>query len=43
MVGVTQNYLSEIENGKRGGDVTLWLRFAKALEVPIEALIDEDD
>lgn len=42
IVGVTQNYLSEIENGKRGGDVTLWLRLAKALELPVEALIDED-
>ena len=29
IVGVTQNYLSEIENGKRGGDVTLWLRIGK--------------
>jgi DNA-binding XRE family transcriptional regulator len=43
IVGVTQNYLSEIENGKRGGDVTLWLRLAKALELPVEALVDEDD
>jgi DNA-binding XRE family transcriptional regulator len=42
-VGVTQNYLSEIENGKRGGDVTLWLRLARALEVPVEALVDEGD
>jgi len=41
-VGVTQNYLSEIENGKRGGDVTLWLRLAKALGVPVETLVDED-
>jgi len=41
-VGVTQNYLSEIENGKRGGDVTLWLRLAKALSVPVEALVEED-
>jgi DNA-binding XRE family transcriptional regulator len=43
IVGVTQNYLSEIENGKRGGDVTLWLRLAKALGLPVEALVDEDD
>jgi transcriptional regulator with XRE-family HTH domain len=43
VVGVTQNYLSEIENGKRGGDVALWLRIAKALELPVEALVDEDD
>lgn len=42
-VGVAQNYLSEIENGKRGGDIALWLRLARALELPVEALIDEDD
>jgi DNA-binding XRE family transcriptional regulator len=41
-VGVTQNYLSDIENGKRGGDVTLWVRLARALELPVEALVDED-
>ncbi|MEI9411607.1 helix-turn-helix transcriptional regulator [Mesorhizobium salmacidum] len=42
-VGVTQNYLSDIENGKRGGDVTLWLRIARALELPIESLVDDGD
>ena len=42
-VGVTQNYLSEIENGKRGGDVALWLRLARALELPVESLVDEGD
>lgn len=42
-VGVTQNYLSEIENGKRGGDVALWLRLARALELPVEILIEESD
>jgi transcriptional regulator with XRE-family HTH domain len=40
---VTQNYLSEIENGKRGGDVALWLRLARALELPVESLVDEGD
>ncbi|TPK42120.1 helix-turn-helix transcriptional regulator [Mesorhizobium sp. B2-5-4] len=42
-MGVTQNYLSDIENGKRGGDVTLWLRIARALELPIESLVDDGD
>jgi transcriptional regulator with XRE-family HTH domain len=40
-VGITQNYLSDIENGKRSGDVTLWLRLSRALELPVEALVDE--
>lgn len=42
-VGVSQNYLSAIENGKRVGDVGLWLKLAKALDVPLEALVDEDN
>lgn len=42
-VGVTQNYLSDIENGKRGGDVQLWLKLARALEIPVESLIDEGE
>lgn len=41
-VGIAQNYLSEIENGKRAGPVELWLKLSRALEVPIEALIDEE-
>ena len=41
-VGVTQNYLSEIENGKRSGPVGLWLKLSAALGVPVEALVDED-
>jgi DNA-binding XRE family transcriptional regulator len=42
-VGVTQNYLSDIENGKRGGDVQLWLKLSRALQIPVEALIDEGE
>lgn len=42
-VGITQNYLSDIENGKRGGDVALWLRLARMLELPVESLVDESE
>lgn len=41
-LGIAQNYLSEIENGKRGGPVGLWLKLSTALGVPVEALVDED-
>jgi len=38
---IAQNYLSEIENGKRAGPVELWLRLSHILDVPVEALVDE--
>lgn len=41
-VGMTQTYISEIENGNRTGTVETWLKLARALRVPIEALVDED-
>lgn len=41
-VSVAQNYLSEIENCKRAGPVELWLRLSRSLDVPLEALVDED-
>jgi DNA-binding XRE family transcriptional regulator len=41
-VGVAQNYLSDIEKGKRTGTVGLWLKLSAALSVPIEALVDEE-
>jgi DNA-binding XRE family transcriptional regulator len=41
--GIAQNYLSEIENGRRGGDVMLWLRLARALDLPVEVLVDESE
>jgi DNA-binding XRE family transcriptional regulator len=41
-VGISQNMLSAIENGKRGGDVGLWLRLSRALDVPVDQLVDED-
>lgn len=40
-VGVTQTYVSEIENGNRAGTVETWLKLARALSVPVEALVDE--
>ena len=39
-VGISQNYLSEIENGRRKGPAELQMKFARALGVPIDLLID---
>jgi DNA-binding XRE family transcriptional regulator len=39
-VGISQNYLSEIETGRRKGPVELQKKFARALGVPIDLLID---
>jgi DNA-binding XRE family transcriptional regulator len=41
-VGVTQNYLSDVETGKRAGPVSLWLKLSAALSVPVEVLVDEE-
>jgi DNA-binding XRE family transcriptional regulator len=41
-VGVTQNYLSEVEAGKRAGPVNLWLKLSATLGVPVETLVDEE-
>src|SRR6267142_6519676 len=38
--GIRQNYLSEIENGRRQGPAELQKKFARALGVPIDLLID---
>lgn len=38
-VGITQAYLAQIETGRRGGDVQLYARLAKALRVRIEDLV----
>jgi DNA-binding XRE family transcriptional regulator len=40
--GVTQNYLSEVEAGKRAGPVNLWLKLSAALGVPVEVLVDDE-
>lgn len=40
-IGIAQNYLSEIENGKRTGDISLWMKLSRALDLPVEALVEE--
>ena len=42
-VGISQSYLAGLEKGKRKGDPALFLRLARALDVPMEALVAEDD
>jgi DNA-binding XRE family transcriptional regulator len=37
-VGITQNYLSDLETGKRKGPMVLHRKFADALGVPLELL-----
>ena len=39
-VGISQNYLSEIETGRRKGPAELQKKFARALGVPVDLLID---
>jgi DNA-binding XRE family transcriptional regulator len=39
-VGISQNYLSEIETGRRKGPAGLQKKFARALGVPVDLLID---
>jgi DNA-binding XRE family transcriptional regulator len=39
-VGISQNYLSEIETGRRKGPAELQKKLARALGVPIDLLID---
>lgn len=36
---LTQNYLSDLETGKREGSPAQWLKIARALDLPLEALI----
>ena len=38
-VGISQNYLSEIETGRRKGPAELQKKFARALGVPIDLLL----
>ncbi|HMQ58883.1 MAG TPA: helix-turn-helix transcriptional regulator [Rhizobiaceae bacterium] len=42
-VKIGQGYLSDIENGKRAGPVELWLKLSRALDLPIEAIVDDAD
>ena len=39
-VGISQNYLSEIETGRRKGPAELQKKFARALGVPVDLLIE---
>ena len=38
-VGISQSYLAGLEKGKRKGDPTHFLKLARALNVPMEALV----
>jgi DNA-binding XRE family transcriptional regulator len=40
LVGISQNYLSEIETGRRKGPAELLKKFARALGVPMDLLIE---
>jgi DNA-binding XRE family transcriptional regulator len=40
--GVAQNYLSELENGRRAGSVEVWLRLSRALDLPVEQIVGAD-
>ena len=39
-VGISQNYLSEIETGRRKGPAELQKKFARALGVPLDLLVE---
>jgi DNA-binding XRE family transcriptional regulator len=42
-VGVSQNFLSDLERGKAKGEVTLYARLARQLGVSIDDLVPEGD
>jgi DNA-binding XRE family transcriptional regulator len=42
-IGVSQNFLSDLERGKANGDVTLYAKLARCLDVQIEDLVPEED
>jgi DNA-binding XRE family transcriptional regulator len=42
-IGVSQNFLSDLERGKAKGDVTLYAKHARCLDVQIEDLVPEED
>jgi DNA-binding XRE family transcriptional regulator len=41
--GIAQNYVSDLETGKREGSATQWLKIARALGVSMEELIADSD
>jgi DNA-binding XRE family transcriptional regulator len=42
-IGVSQNFLSDMERGKAIGDVVLYAKLARRLGVSIEDLVPDDD
>lgn len=40
--GISQNYLSGIETGKRDGTLAVWLKLAATLNVPVDMLAPEE-
>lgn len=40
-IGVSQNFLSDLERGKAKGDVTLFVKLARCLDVNIEDLVPD--
>jgi transcriptional regulator with XRE-family HTH domain len=42
-IGVSQNFLSDLERGKAKGDVTLYAKLARYLGVQIEDLVPGGD
>jgi DNA-binding XRE family transcriptional regulator len=41
-VGISQSYMAALENNDRKGDPALFLRLARALNVPMEAIVEAD-
>ena len=42
-IGASQNFLSDLERGKAKGDVKLYAKLARCLDVQIEDLVPEED
>jgi DNA-binding XRE family transcriptional regulator len=38
--GIAQGYISDLENGRRAGPVETWLLIGKALDLPLEELVE---
>jgi transcriptional regulator with XRE-family HTH domain len=39
--GLAQNYISDLEKGKRRGSGAQWRKIARALDLPVDDLIPE--
>lgn len=39
LIGITRSYYTEIENGKRGCKIQIWLKIAKVFDIPDSELI----